>query len=326
MMVKAKDFRNKLGKYLSKAQAGTPTQITKQGQHIATLVSARTRSPLLLPLAARVAFGAHTFDGTDGSLQRFNKLQRNLGRPLDIIHQFTNWSWPWEWAKVVVDFAALNGSSLLLTWQPRDVTLQSILNGSKNAYIDSWAKGIKASRHPVYLRPFPEMNLKNADITWGQADPQLFIRAWKFVVNRFKSLNVKNVFWVWSPNRTDVGGTHRLEQYYPGSDFVDVLAVDGYNFDDGGGHVWRSFDQTFEEPYRRMVMLDLHKPFWIAETACAEAGGKRKATWVKEMFASTRFPNLKAIVWFDERKERDWRINSSAQTLAAFKQDMPVLV
>ena len=52
-MVKAKDFRSNLGAYLDKAKAGTPTAITKQGQHIATLVSAKARSPLLLPLGAR---------------------------------------------------------------------------------------------------------------------------------------------------------------------------------------------------------------------------------------------------------------------------------
>jgi prevent-host-death family protein len=325
MMVKAKDFRNNLGEYLNKAKAGTPTQITKQGQHIATLVSAIYRSPLLLPLAARVAFGAHTFNGQDASLERFDQLQIKMGKSLDIIHQFANWSWPWDWANHVLDFAALNGSALLLTWQPRNVDLQSILSGSKNAYIDSWAKGIKASKRPVYLRPFPEMNLKNTDITWGQVEPQLLIQAWRFLVNRFRRLNVNNVFWVWSPNCTD-DGPHRLEDYYPGSDVVDILAVDGYNFGDGQEQVWRSFEQTFEEPYSRIVILDLHKPFWITETACAETGDQRKALWIKEMFASTKFPNLKAIVWFDEHKERDWRISSSVQTLAAFKQDMTVLV
>ena len=139
-------------------------------------------------------------------------------------------------------------------------------------------------------------------------------------------LNVRNVFWVWSPNRTDGGGPYTLEDYYPGSDVVDVLAVDGYNFGDTNGHVWRSFEQTFEEPYSRIVILDLHKPFWITETACAEAGDGRKAKWVKEMFASSKFPNLKAVVWFDENKERDWRMSSSASTLAAFKQEIPVLV
>jgi antitoxin (DNA-binding transcriptional repressor) of toxin-antitoxin stability system len=325
-MVKAKDFRSNLGSYLDKAKAGSSTAITRQGQHIATLVSAQPRSPLLLPLRARVAFGAHTFDGGNNSLSRFFNLQTKLGKSLDIFHQFANWIWPWSWANDVVEFAHHNGSAPLITWQVREVNLNHIVLGKHNLYIDSWAKGIKSVKQPVYLRIFPEMNLKNPDITWGQADPKLLIRAWKHIVNRFRVLNVRNVFWVWSPNRTDQDGAYKLEDYYPGSDVVDILAVDGYNFGDGNNHLWRSFEETFEEPYSRIVILDLHKPFWITETACAETGNGRKAKWVNEMFASTKFPSLKAIVWFDENKERDWRMSSSGQTLAAFKQEMPVLV
>lgn len=326
MMVKAKTFRSKLGEYLDKAQSGISIQITRQGQHVATLVSPQARSPLLLPLAARVAFGAHTYDGHDGSLYRFDNLQITMGKALDVIHQFTNWSWPWEWAQNVLEYAELNGSALLLTWQPRNVDVQHILNGSKNAYIDAWAKGIKASKQTVYLRPFPEMNLKEPSITWGQLDPQLLVRAWRYLVIRFRALGVNNVLWVWSPNRSDEGGLYTLEQYYPGSDYVDILAVDGYNFGDGNGHVWRSFEDTFDAPYQRIVKLDMHKPFWITEIACAESGDGHKAAWVKDMFASTKFPNLKALVWFDENKERDWRIASSAQTLAAFREREQVLV
>ncbi len=325
-MVKAKDFRSNLGAYLDKAKAGTPTAITKQGQHIATLVSAKSRSPLLLPLGARVAFGAHTFDGSNNSLSRFFHLQTKLGTSLDIFHQFADWTWPWSWANEVVSFTLSNSSTPLITWEYKEVDLNSIINGSKNAYIDSWAKGIKAVKKPVYLRIFPDMNLIYSCITLGQPDPALLIGAWKHIVMRFRVLNVRNVFWVWSPNCTDEGGPNRLEDYYPGSAYVDILAVDGYNFGDGSGHVWRSFEQTFEEPYCRIVVLDLHKPFWITETACAEAGDGRKAKWVKEMFASSKFPNLKAVVWFDQNKERDWRMSSSASTLAAFRQEIPVLV
>ena len=31
------------------------------------------------------------------------------------------------------------------------------------------------------------------------------------------------------------------------------------------------------------------------------------------------YPLIKGVIWFDVDKERDWRINSSATTLAAFK-------
>jgi hypothetical protein len=32
-----------------------------------------------------------------------------------------------------------------------------------------------------------------------------------------------------------------------------------------------------------------------------------------------RFPDVRALVWFDANKETDWRIDSSAASLAAFR-------
>jgi hypothetical protein len=32
-----------------------------------------------------------------------------------------------------------------------------------------------------------------------------------------------------------------------------------------------------------------------------------------------RFPRLRAVVWFDQNKETDWRVNSSDAALAAFR-------
>jgi hypothetical protein len=43
------------------------------------------------------------------------------------------------------------------------------------------------------------------------------------------------------------------------------------------------------------------------------------------MFASTTFPRLAAIVWFNERKEADWRIESSNGALRAFASALRAL-
>ncbi len=40
------------------------------------------------------------------------------------------------------------------------------------------------------------------------------------------------------------------------------------------------------------------------------------------MFASTKFPRMKAVVWFHTNKEKDWRIDSSSASLAAFKANL----
>jgi hypothetical protein len=44
------------------------------------------------------------------------------------------------------------------------------------------------------------------------------------------------------------------------------------------------------------------------------------------MFMSTRFPRLQAIVWFNENKETDWRMESSSTSLAAFQQGLSEII
>jgi hypothetical protein len=40
------------------------------------------------------------------------------------------------------------------------------------------------------------------------------------------------------------------------------------------------------------------------------------------MFQSTKFPRMKAVVWFHTNKEKDWRIDSSSGSLTAFKNNL----
>jgi hypothetical protein len=41
---------------------------------------------------------------------------------------------------------------------------------------------------------------------------------------------------------------------------------------------------------------------------------------VRDMFGSSAFSRLEAIVWFDEDKEADWRIDSSPAAAAALRE------
>jgi endoglucanase len=64
------------------------------------------------------------------------------------------------------------------------------------------------------------------------------------------------------------------------------------------------------------------KPVIIGEMASSEVGGN-KAAWITSAYLRelpARFPRLVAVVWFDEDKETDWRVNSSASALAAYRR------
>ena len=321
MKVTSSELRFRLGKYLKEAANGQSIEITRNGIHIANLLPPQVHN--LLPLSERCELGAHSFRG-DSSNQRFLDFEARVNRKLDIIQWFRNWGSPWLDSTETMTFATQQGYKPLITWLPTNRGLRDIVAGVYNDEIDEWANNIKGINHPVYLRPFPEMNLNNESITW-HGEPVWLIAAWRHMVNRFRLLGATNAKWVWSPNVTDIPDTpeNQLEDYFPGSNFVDVLAVDGYNFgdtfdEDVQVHVWTSFHDLFSDVYERITGLDETLPFWVTETACAEDPANDKAEWIRKMFDSRAFPNLQAVIWFDENKERDWRVDSSSGAQAAF--------
>jgi len=168
-----------------------------------------------------------------------------------------------------------------------------------------------------YVRLFPEMN---GDWVPWNGQPEALVATWRRIDALFELEGASNVRWVWSPNVTDWPRTeaNRMENYYPGHEFVDVLALDGYNFGDTKDWSgWRSFETIFEAPYERISAIG-SQPIWLAEVASAEQGGD-KGAWVLDMLSSRAFPRIEALVWFSEHKGADWRFESSAASLSAFR-------
>jgi hypothetical protein len=260
-------------------------------------------------------FGAFTYGGVWKGMDAVHALERDLGRRLDIVHWFMNWDHAWD-ARLVAS-ATQGGRFPMISWQPHRQPLDLIAAGRYDAYIRGWAQGARAHGGAIYLRPFPEMN---GDWTTWSGDPEGLKAAWRHIVTLFRREGADNVRFVWSPNVTDQPRTpeNRMEAYYPGHDYVDVLALDGYNWGTARSwSTWRSFEDIFEGPYERLARIG-PQPIWLAEVASAEDGGD-KGAWVRDMLRSRAFPRLEAIVWFSERKEADWRIESSEGALYAFR-------
>ena len=272
-----------------------------------------SQSPLL--------FGAFTYGGVWRGMEPVFELEIDLGRRLDIVHWFMNWTH--EWDDKLVAQAAQGGRFPLISWQPHTQDVKDIASGVYDTYIRSWAQGVKAHGDPVYLRPFPEMN---GDWLGWNGQPEALVAAWQRMHYLFEAEGASNVRWVWSPNVTDWPRTraNRMENYYPGEAYVDVLALDGYNFGNTRDwSTWRSFDEVFETGYERVTKLG-SQPVWIAEIASAESGGD-KGAWIEDMLSSTTFPRIEAIVWFDEQKSADWRLRSSDTALHALREGLSKL-
>lgn len=271
--------------------------------------------PASQDLGSGAMFGAFTFGGVWQGMDPVLQLESDIGRRLDIVHWFTNWDNPYY--PEMVEAASQGGRKPLISWQPNRQSVSGIAAGSYDDYIRAWAQGAATAPGLLYVRPFPEMN---GNWTAWNGDPAALVVAWRRVAKLFTEEGATNVRWVFSPNVSDEPRTaeNRMELYYPGHDVVDVLALDGYNWGEARPYIgWRSFESVFATGYDRITAVG-EQPVWIAEFASSDEGGS-KSEWVAEMFASTAFQRVEALIWFNEDKEADWRMNADANVLHAFR-------
>lgn len=252
-----------------------------------------------------------------------------VGRVPSIVMWFSNFAVP------MLDVTRMNavtsrGSTPMVTVEPWDgssatdsrYTLANIARGDFDSWFAAGAVAAVAYGKPFYLRFAPEMN--GAWAPWEAGvngnTAQGYVDAWRHVHAIFTARGASNVRWVWAPNVFSRYGTAvDFRPYYPGSDVVDVLGLDGYNW--GSLDVWQSWSQVFGSSYDALCTLDATLPVMVTETASTELGGD-KAAWITGAFTQeiqTRTPRVKAVIWFDKNKETDWRVASSTASLGAYR-------
>ena len=142
---------------------------------------------------------------------------------------------------------------------------------------------------PVLWRPYHEMN---GDWFWwgGQEN---FARLWRMMFERLVGDHgLNNLIWVWSPN-APVGNAGPYQASFPGTGWVDVLALDIYAPD---------FPQGFYDGFERFAH---GKPIAIGETgslpppellAARQPGWVWAMTWGKLLEESNDLATIKAFV------------------------------
>lgn len=285
------------------------------------------------PGGGSVALGAYVFN-CPGRPDGIDRYAEEIGRMPAIVMWYTQWG-GWDNGRLRlqdVQEVAARGAVPLITWDPwnpyagfhqPEYRLVNIARGAFDGYIDSWAKQLAGYGQRVYLRFGHEMNGDwypwCAGVNGNTAAD--YVAAWRRIYRRFAKANASNVRFVWSPNVQYAGSTP-LAQLYPGSAYVDWVGLDGYNW--GTSHPsgqWLDLKDLFMSTYQQVLSIT-SKPMMIAETASTELGGD-KAAWIRRAFLDqlpALFPNVRAVIWFNENKETDWRVSSSPETLAAIRE------
>lgn len=256
-----------------------------------------------------VYLGVYYGDGTPSD------TDAAIGRAPQIHLTYFGWEDPWATDASLTEDRA-RGQISLVNWEPFGAAFEDIVAGR---YDDMLAqRGSEASKlaAPVFVDFAAEMNEEEG---WGGHDPELYIAAYRHVHDVVSRAAGDKVVWVWAPNNVDSEGAPAALDYYPGDDVVDWTGIDGYNWGTAQeGFDWQSVESVFADVYDDLDTLG--KPIIIGETASAEDGGS-KAAWIDSIAPTLRdrFPNIRALVWFDVDKERDWRFRSSDASLAAFR-------
>jgi hypothetical protein len=317
----------------SSRQSNFPTTSTKRSAGVPATATTVPK-PKILELVKRVKVGCYVNQGSQANPiapSVLDAFEKEIGKQLDIVHYFFAWGSSFN--------QAINANvpirQLMISWDP-GVLMSSIAAGKHDAYITSYATEAKAYGHPVYLRFAAEMNGEWNSYSSSASDgphATTWVAAWIKVYDLFKAAGASNVKFIWCPSETDSPDTqgNHLENYWPGYQWVDIMGFDAYNWSTKqprrGNGGWRTFDQIGADVYSRIVHLAPHKPVWVCEFGCSERvstdpRGVTKGQWFEQMFASRDYPNLEAVIYFsadDPTLNRDWRINSSKESLEGWR-------
>ena len=298
-----------------------------------TATPAPTPTPTPIPMATptrSMVLGAY-IPGAPSDPTQIDAYAAQTGTMPHIVMWFQQWAGAWSaFHSAGADAILARGAMPLITWEPwagaKDDpawSLNTIINGSHDAYVHQWTRDVATWGQPVYVRLMHEMN--GPWSAWGYGvngnTAAQYVAAWRHIVDIANTEGATNIRWVWCPNEDD--GDPRYASYvslYPGDAYVDWVGIDGYNW--GTTQSWSTWQElytVFKSSIDKMRAVT-QRPLMIGETGSTELGGD-KAAWIQTGFARllTDLPQVEAVVWFDKSQQADWRVDSSTESLAAFR-------
>ena len=279
------------------------------------------------PLPASGAlFGAYVANTAGSGLTNedsFENFEDLTGRGMVLDRVYYNWDavFPGEF-----DYASrAHGRTLALSWNASHgdgsfAKWKDISRGLYDSVIDVRATDIKAFGAPIFFTFNHEP--ENDGRAGTSAD---FVAAWKHIHDRFVADGVTNVSYV----LVLMAYSYRIgtaDPWYPGRNYVDLVAADGYNWNGcpGRDDPWNTFDFVFGAFHDWGIAKG--KPEMIAEWGSNEDDQipGRKAGWITDASATLKsWPEVKALTYYENGPPYaicDWNITSSTTATAAFSR------
>ena len=282
---------------------------------------ARAYPPELVP--DRGAYLGSTVGVREGETgqQPIRRVERAIGRTLAIDHRYYRWDQPLPTDYERATYRA--GRLPFLNWKAMRsdgsvVPWRDIAGGIHDEWIAEQAARFKSFGAPMYLTFHHE---PEDDEAFGT--PSEFASAFRHVVRIFREHGVRNVAFVWTMMAWsfDPGSGRDPMSWYPGTDFVDFIGLDGYNwYPLREGSTWRSFHEIMSPAMASVKAVG--KPVFVVEFGVMEDPNDpdRKADWFREVAKTVRdWPRIKGLIYYDVIKDGwPWNTDSSSRALRGY--------
>jgi beta-mannanase len=164
---------------------------------------------------------------------------------------------------------------------------EAVVQGTYDANIEKIGLWIKKAKVPVFLRIGYEF-----DLPQSAYDPQAYQAAFRYIVDKFRALEVPNVAFVWH-SQCSTNFTGSIMDWYPGDDYVDWVGV--------------SIFQTNQIPRAmeiRALAKEHGKPFMIAEsTPMGLALDFSRSDWFSKIFRLIDSEDVEAFCYINSNWE-----------------------
>ena len=162
------------------------------------------------------------------------EYRSQLGRYPDIAQNYRSLDEP---LLTSAEIDAVQGTEItpMVTVEPyvggygKGISMRALASGEYDSYIRAEASLAKRFGDELIVRFAHEMNGDWYSWSAGQGtSAQDFVDAWRHYVGVFREQGASNVRFVWAPNID--GGLYPFAAYFPGDEWVDYIALDGYNW------------------------------------------------------------------------------------------------
>jgi Glycosyl hydrolase family 26 len=289
---------------------------------LAMALSVSVSAPLLSTPAQAASSSPILFGLMEHSNAKRLHTQHQLHKSAALVGFFFDWNDGLPSKTYLDEWTTSRGAVPVIATGPGgSAPLARVINGSEDARIKSWADATKAYNHPIMFRLMAEMNGPwepwSTGVNGNKAGQ--YVTAWRHIVDLFRARGATNAVWVWNPDRSFKKATP-MASLYPGSGYVDWIGLDVYNFNTAAKGGWRGWNSLMAPSVKeiRAATGSSAKPLMLGEVGCAQ--GHKKAKWIKHMYASLPHYGVKAVLYFDYKRDRDWRLTHKKKVRKAARK------